>query len=109
MRQAGIIAAGGNYALDNNIDRLSEDHSRARRLAEAVEQMPAFSVDLDQVQTNMVYIGCEEGEADRLVSKLSKQGVDTLTIDDSSIRAVTHLHITDEDIDRAINAFDKAQ
>ena len=81
----------------------------ARRLAEAVEQMPAFSVDLDQVQTNMVYIGCEEGEADRLVSKLSKQGVDTLTIDDSSIRAVTHLHITDEDIDRAINAFDKAQ
>ena len=109
MRQAGIIAAGGNYALDNNIDRLSEDHSRARRLAEAIEQMPAFSVDLEQVETNMVYINCEEGEADRLVSRLSKQGVDTLTIDESSIRAVTHLHITDEDIDRAINAFDKAQ
>ena len=109
MRQAGIIAAAGNYALDNNIGRLSEDHNRARRLAEAVEQMPAFSVDLEQVQTNMVYIGCEDGGADRLVSRLSEQGVDALAIDECSIRAVTHLHITDDDIDRAINAFEKAQ
>jgi len=108
MRQAGIIAAGGNYALDNNIARLSEDHTRARRLAEAIEQMPAFTVDLEQVQTNMVYIGCKEGQADDLVSRLSNQGIDTLAIDDSSIRAVTHLHITDDDIDRAINAFEKA-
>jgi len=109
MRQAGIIAAAGNYALDNNIARLSEDHTRARRLAEAIEQMPTFSVDLQQVQTNMVYIGCKEGQADDIVSRLSKEGVDALTIDDSSIRVVTHLHITDEDIDRAINAFEKAQ
>ncbi|MEC7744294.1 MAG: GntG family PLP-dependent aldolase [Candidatus Thermoplasmatota archaeon] len=109
MRQAGIIAAAGNYALDNNIDRLSEDHIRARRLAEAIEQMPAFSVDLEQVQTNMVYIGCEDGGAERLVSRLSEQGVDALSIDESSIRAVTHLHITDDDIDKAINAFEKAQ
>jgi len=109
MRQAGIIAAAGNYALDNNIARLSEDHTRARRLAEAIEQMPIFSVDLEQVQTNMVYIGCKQGQADDIVSRLSKEGVDALTIDDSSIRVVTHLHITDEDIDRAINAFEKAQ
>ena len=64
-----------------------------------------YNVDMDQVQTNMVYIGCEKGSAEGMVSKLSDQGVDTLTIDDSSIRAVTHLHITDEDVDRAIEAF----
>ena len=64
-----------------------------------------YNVDMDQVQTNMVYIGCEKGSAEGMVSKLSDRGVDTLTIDDSSIRAVTHLHITDEDVDRAIEAF----
>ena len=104
MRQTGILAAAGIFALENNIQRLAEDHSRARRLAEAVREM-GYSVDMDQVQTNMVYIGCKEGSADEMVSKLSKYGVDTLTINDSSIRAVTHLHITDQDIDRAIDAF----
>ena len=104
MRQSGILAAAGLYALDNNIERLRDDHYRARRLAEAVSEM-GYNVDMDQVQTNMVYIGCEKGSAEGMVSKLSDQGVDTLTIDDSSIRAVTHLHITDEDVDRAIEAF----
>ncbi len=104
MRQSGILAAAGIFALENNIQRLAEDHSRARRLAEAVREM-GYSVDMDQVQTNMVYIGCKEGSADEMVSKLSEYGVDTLTINDSSIRAVTHLHITDQDIDRAIDAF----
>ena len=109
MRQAGIIAAAGIYALENNIDRLAEDHARARRLAEAIDAMPSFTVDLEQVQTNMVYVACEEGGADDLVSRLSEHGVDTLTIDDTTIRAVAHLHITDEDIDRAIAAFDASQ
>ena len=57
----------------------------------------------------MVYIGCKEGGADGLVASLAQHGVDTLTIDDSTIRAVTHLHITDDDIDRAIAAFDASQ
>ena len=109
MRQVGVLAAAGLFALDNNIERLGEAHSLARKLAEAIEAMPSFTVDLDQVQTNMVYVGCEEGSADDLVSRLSEKGVDTLTIDDSSIRAVTHLHITDEDIDRSIAAFESSQ
>lgn len=109
MRQAGIIAAAGIYALENNIDRLAEDHARARRLAEAIDNMGDFTVNLEQVQTNMLYIACEEGGANDLVSRLSEHGVDTLSIDDSSIRAVTHLHITDEDIDRSIAAFEASQ
>ena len=109
MRQAGVLAAAGLFALENNIDRLEEDHRQARRLAEAIEQMPSFKVDLDQVQTNMVYIGCEKGGADDLVERLSGKGIDILTIDDSSVRAVTHLHITEDDIDRSIEAFESSQ
>ena len=72
MRQSGILAAAGLYALDNNIERLRDDHYRARRLAEAVSEM-GYNVDMDQVQTNMVYIGCE-GSAEGMVSKLSDRG-----------------------------------
>ena len=109
MRQAGMLAAAGLYALENNIDRLAEDHSRARRLAEAVNAMDAYSVDLDSVQSNMVYVDCSEGGAKALVENLSSMGVDVLDLEASTIRAVVHLHITDEDIDRAIVAFEAAQ
>tara|TARA_Y100000817_G_C16732818_1_gene488785 strand:- start:578 stop:907 length:330 start_codon:yes stop_codon:yes gene_type:complete len=109
MRQAGMLAAAGLYALENNIDRLTEDHDRARRLAEAVDDMDAYSVDLDAVQSNMVYVDCREGGAKALVNELAKMGVDVLDLEDSTIRAVVHLHITDEDIDRAIAAFEAAQ
>lgn len=104
MRQAGIIAAGGLYAIQNNIQRLSEDHKRAYRLAEAVNAIDGFSVDMDSVQTNMVYI---EGDLDakEIIRKLSEKGVDVLDVGPTAVRAVVHLHITDEDIDRTIEAF----
>ncbi|MBT92423.1 MAG: low specificity L-threonine aldolase, partial [Euryarchaeota archaeon] len=57
-------------------------------------------------QSNMVYISTAEGEAQALVDRLADHGVDTLTIDDSTIRAVIHLHIMDQDIKRAITAFE---
>ncbi|MDG1524765.1 MAG: GntG family PLP-dependent aldolase, partial [Candidatus Thalassarchaeaceae archaeon] len=104
MRQAGIIAAGGLYALDNHITRLAEDHTRARRLAEAVNAMDGFSVDLDSVQTNMVYVDGELG-ALQIMAGLAEHGVDVLDVGPTAVRAVIHLHITDEDIDRTIAAF----
>ena len=106
MRQAGILAAAGLFALDHNVERLEEDHIRAKRLAAAVNEMLGFSVDLDSVQSNMVYISTAEGEAQAVVDRLANHGVDTLTIDESTIRAVIHLHITDQDIERAITAFE---
>lgn len=109
MRQAGIIAAAGIFALENNIERLNSDHNRARRLAEAISQMPEFSVNIKQVQTNMVYVTCKDGDSDGLVSRLSNHGVDILAIDETSVRAVTHLHITDDDIERTIEAFSSSQ
>mgnify|MGYP005725057607 FL=1 len=109
MRQAGVLAAAGIYALDNNIDRLSEDHTRAREIALAVSDMDSYTVNLNQVQTNMVYVGCEKGDSENLVRRLEDRGIKTLTIDDSTIRIVTHLHITDDDIQKTIEALESAQ
>ena len=105
MRQAGVIASAGIYALENNIERLSEDHKRARRLAEALNEMPAFSIDLDTVQSNIVFIGTGKGNTKKIIAGLSTKGVEILEIDDSTVRAVFHLHITDNDVEKTIEAF----
>ena len=107
MRQAGIIASAGIYALENNIERLSEDHKRAKKFAEALDETSHFSVNVENVQSNIVFIGVEKGSSKKTIEELSKQGVDILDIDDSTIRAVFHLHITDEDLENTINAFSK--
>ena len=104
MRQAGIIAAGGLFAVENHIDRLAEDHARARRLAEAVNAMDGFTVDLDSVQTNMVYVDGDLG-AKQIMAGLAEHGVDVLDVGPTAVRAVVHLHITDDDIERTIAAF----
>tara|TARA_B100001113_G_scaffold192721_1_gene157997 strand:- start:1093 stop:2073 length:981 start_codon:yes stop_codon:yes gene_type:complete len=109
MRQSGILAAAGIYALENNIERLSEDHIRASRLAEAISRMSSFSVELEAVHSNMVYVQCNEDSAGEVASRLASRGVDVSEETDSIVRAVTHLHITDEDIDRAIEAFEQSQ
>ena len=109
MRQSGILAAAGIYSLENNIERLSEDHIRASRLAEAISGMNSFSVELEAVHSNMVYVQCNEDGAKEVASRLASRGVDVSEETDSIVRAVTHLHITDEDIDRAIEAFEDSQ
>ena len=109
MRQVGIIAAAGLYALENNIERLSKDHERAFILAEAIDSMNSFSVNLDRIQTNMVYVKCITQHSTELVENLSQLGIDVISIDDTSIRLVTHLHITNEDIERTISAFERSQ
>tara|TARA_B100000676_G_scaffold123081_1_gene122679 strand:+ start:587 stop:1612 length:1026 start_codon:yes stop_codon:yes gene_type:complete len=105
MRQAGMMAAAGIYALENNIDRLREDHRRARKFAEALVEMPNFSVNLGTVQSNIVYIGVGKGRSKQMIEKLAKQDIDILDTDDSTIRAVFHLHIGDEDLEKIIEVF----
>ena len=109
MRQAGTIASAGIYALENNIERLSEDHRRARIFAEAVSEMPNFSINIANVQSNIVFIGVGKGNTESTIEQLSTYGVDILSTDDSTIRAVFHLHITDEDLEKAIEAFAKVR
>ena len=109
MRQAGTIASAGIYALENNIERLSEDHRRARIFAEAVSEMPNFSINVENAQSNIVFIGVGKGNTESIIEQLSTHGVDILSTDDSTIRAVFHLHITDEDLEKAIEAFAKVR
>ena len=104
MRQAGIIAAAGLYALDHHIERLAEDHVRARDLAESIGDMSLFTTDLDGVQSNMVYVNCNIPSQD-VVDSLSSNGIDVLPVSDDSLRLVTHLHITDKDVNRTVKAF----
>ncbi|HUG64586.1 MAG TPA: threonine aldolase family protein [Gaiellaceae bacterium] len=103
MRQAGIVAAAGLYALDHNVDLLAHDHARARRLAVALSDA-GVPVDLDQVETNFVQIdtaplGLARAEA---LTRLHASGVALSgTIHPTVMRAVTHLEISDEDVERA--------
>jgi threonine aldolase len=105
MRQAGIVAAAGLYALEHNIERLAEDHTRARRLAEGWKAA-GLSVDLARVQTNFVQIDVGDlglGTAEAL-ARLADAGVAlSATVRPGVIRALTHLDVDDSDIERAIS------
>jgi threonine aldolase len=103
-RQAGILAAAGIYALDNHVERIAEDHLRARRIAEAIAVMDGFDVDLSTVQTNMVYVDTET-PATEVAASLAELGIDLFDIALNTVRIVVHLHITDEDVERIIAAF----
>lgn len=104
MRQAGIVAAAGVYAFDHHIDRLADDHARARRLAEGLADA-RLPVDVDEVETNFVQLdvaplGLTSAEALELLHQV---GVGfSATIRPDVLRAVTHLGVTDEEIEQAI-------
>lgn len=104
MRQAGVLAAAGLYALDYNRTRLVEDHRRAFQLAQTVAELKGVNIDLNSVQTNMVYLQTEI-PAVQIVKEMGLQGVDMLAIGENLIRLVTHLHISDGDIEHCVHAF----
>ena len=100
FRQAGIIAAGALYALERNRDRLVDDHTNARRFAEAATDVDGITVDLGSVQTNMVFFDVDGASA--FAGRLRSAGVDTLVLGPTRIRAVFHLDVSDADTTRAI-------
>jgi threonine aldolase len=107
MRQAGIVAAAALYALDHHVDRIADDHRRARRLAEGLVDA-GVTVDLDQVETNFVQIDVGPEPADA-IERMKQHGVlVSTTVHPTVVRAVTHLDITDADVDRAISAIPQA-
>ncbi len=104
MRQAGIVAAAGVYALDHHVALLADDHARARRLAEGwhAAELP---VDLEQVETNFVLLDVESLGLSKwdVIAALKEAGVGVSnTVHPTRLRALTHLDVTDEDIDAAI-------
>ncbi len=107
MRQAGILAAAGLYALEHNLDRLAEDHARAQVLARGLADRPGVAVDPSRVETNIVVMdisgtGLSNEEA---VSRLAGRGVGVVPFGPGRLRAVVHLQINDRDIDQALAAF----
>ena len=106
MRQSGVLAAAGIYALDHNLPHLKGDHERANRLAESLSEMEGLNVKLENVQTNMVYVKTET-PAYEWQQNLSDEGLLCFALDENSLRLVTHLHIDDQKIDQAIQIFTK--
>jgi threonine aldolase len=104
MRQAGILAAAGLVALEENVTRLAEDHENAARLAQGIAAIRGLSIDPARVQTNIVVfsaagpgIGAKE-----VVGRLREEGVLALAIDETQVRAVTHYDVDRAGIERAL-------
>jgi len=103
MRQAGIIAAGALYALEHNVDRSAIDHHNARRLAEALAEMPGVELDPTQVDTNIVvWRVVEPLTAQDVRARLRERGVLVSGFGPRVLRCVTHLDVSSEEIERAI-------
>ena len=98
MRQAGVLAAAGIYALEHNVEHLATDHENARALAQALSSIEGVTVASGGAQTNMVYINVEPQRSVRMREYLKGQGM--LISGQGSIRLVTHLDIDRADIDR---------
>jgi threonine aldolase len=106
MRQSGLLAAAGVYALDNNVDRLAQDHALARRLADGLSAVPGLQVEMPH--TNVVFVDLE-GPARRLsaglIAYLKSHGI--LATGLYRVRFVTHLDVDVAGIDRVIAAITK--
>jgi threonine aldolase len=106
MRQAGIIAACGIVALEQMVERLSEDHLNAHRLAEGITSIEGLSIDPQRVQTNIIYfdVASDTITAKQLVQQLDRRQIKALSTGPSRIRMVTHYGISSEDIEPVLAA-----
>lgn len=106
MRQAGIIAAGGVYALRHHVERLAEDHANARRLAEGLAEIPGITIDPSTVETNIVFFDVSGTGLDAATwaAALLEHGVRVGPTSPTRIRAVTHLDVNRDGIERALAA-----
>jgi threonine aldolase len=107
MRQVGIIAAAGIYALDHHLERLREDHQNAKRLAAGLKEIKGVSIDPKHVETNIVIFDAEGAgmTSFRLAEAMKKKGVLIHSISKTQIRLVTHLDVTAEDIEKTLRVF----
>jgi threonine aldolase len=108
MRQAGIIAAGALYALENHRERLAEDHANARLLAEGLSQVEGIEVNLDSVQTNIIVFQTPGTSATALSEALEKEGVGMLDFGPEALRAVANLMVSREQIQQVPEKMAKA-
>ncbi len=106
MRQVGVIAAAARVALERGVERLGEDHANARKLAEGLAQLAPEAVDVDGVETNMVYLNLAPfgRQAPEVSDALRAEGVLTIGFPGAAMRLVTHRDVSSSDLDRALDA-----
>jgi threonine aldolase len=102
FRQSGIVAAGCLYALDHHISRLADDHANAQALARGLAELPGVRIDPLTVETNIVLFDVEDARG--LVARLADR-VELQAFDAHRVRAVTHLDVSRDDVERALQAF----
>lgn len=104
LRQAGILAAAGIVALENGIDRLKADHSKALYLAKEINNHPV-KVNLEAIQTNIINVDVSSTglPASQIKNELETAGLRINTISDGSIRLVTHKDVSESDIKKAVH------
>ena len=108
MRQAGVLAAAGIVALENMVDRMDQDHARAKRLAEGLATIPELKFQSGTPHTNMVFISLMDNirlSAAEVAGRLKDAGILVGVVSDRGFRLVTHCWIEDEGVDHAIQAF----
>jgi threonine aldolase len=107
MRQVGILAAAGIYALEHHVTRLSEDHTNAQHLAQLLQKIPGVTIDVGSVETNMVMFQLPQSSksTEQILGDCREAGVLLNAVGDRSFRAVTHLDVTHEDMEAAGQAF----
>ena len=107
MRQVGILAAAALYAVKNNVDRLKEDHRRAKRLADRINSNPNLEINMEAVQTNILLFTPIKMVPDEGLKLCKEKGLLLTPGTVNSLRAVTHLDVNDEDIENAANILDE--
>ncbi len=110
MRQVGIIAAAGIFALDHHLERLKEDHQNAKRLAVGLKEFKGVSIEPKYVETNIVIFDVANTgmTGSQVADAMKKEGVLIHALGRTQIRLVTHLDVSNEDIEKALKAFEKA-
>ena len=104
MRQVGILGAAGLFALEHHIDRMEQDHLNAKKLAYALADLPCFSLHLDDIHTNIVYFDVAAPlTVQEVVQALEDEQIYLIPTGPTTIRAVTHLDVSEQDIDKAIH------
>lgn len=109
MRQAGIIAAAGIYALDHHIERLKEDHRNAKRLAFGLKEFKGVFIKPEDVETNIIIFDVSQSgmTAPQVTEAMKKEGVLIHAFGKTQIRLVTHLDVTSEEIEISLKSFKK--
>ena len=105
MRQVGVIAAAGIVALESMVERMAEDHTNARKLAQGLAQVPGISIQPDELPTNLVFFEITQGDPAELARKINERGVKGGS-PERRWRFVTHYGITSDDIDYTLDVVD---